>query len=149
MQNLKIELLQEVKIARDELWAILAQLDDTIEIYPGWKKREFLTHVAGWEAMVFDVFYRFLSGQEPADYGYTDIDSANERFVRVRQSFTMEDAKLECEINRFAILTLIQTIDDFDTVIPLPWGNETVAQFIRGAIDHERTHMADIVKLTV
>jgi hypothetical protein len=143
------QLFEELKVARDELWAALDRLDDVIEIYPGWKKREFLTHIPGWDAMVFDVLRRHLAGQEPADYGYTDIDSANARFVAMRQRFTLADARLECELNRFALVTLLEQFEDFDVVIQLPWGKETIAQFISGAIDHERTHMTDIINLSV
>lgn len=146
---MKNQLLQELNDIRDELWTALEELDAITVIYPGWKKREFFTHVAGWEAMVFDVIKRHLSGQERCDYGYTDIDSANERFVATRLSMTLEDAKLECEINRFAIITLLERIENFEDSIPLPWGNETVTQFVQGAIEHERLHLTDIHNLLV
>lgn len=147
MLNEKRQLIQELNAAREELWALLDQLDETTIIYPGWTKREFFAHVAGWEAMVFDVFRRHLAHQPPDDYGYTDLDSANARFVSVRQSTTLKDAKLECEINRFAILTLLNDVNDFNEVIEFPWGEETVTTFIQGAVDHERIHAADIAKL--
>ena len=76
MLNTKTQLFEEVLAARDELWRLLDGLDDSTEIYPGWKKREFFTHVAGWEAMVFEVIQRYLSHQAQKDYHYTDIDSA-------------------------------------------------------------------------
>jgi uncharacterized damage-inducible protein DinB len=142
----KRQMLQELQAARDELWAALETLDENTEIYPGWKKREFFTHVAGWEAMVFDVFHRHVTHQEPKDYGYAGEDKANERFVQVRQSLTLEDARLECEINRFAILTLLESMEA-DEEIQLPWGTETVTKFLRGAIDHERRHTTDIRQL--
>ena len=76
MSNTRAQLIEEVLAAREELWRLLDNLDDTTEIYPGWKKREFFTHVAGWEAMVFEVIQRHLSHQAQKDYHYTDIDSA-------------------------------------------------------------------------
>lgn len=147
MLSLKQQLLQELNAVRDELWQLLDGLDDDVPIYPGWKKREFLAHMAGWEAMVFDVINRHLTKLAPKDYAYTGIDNANARFVAVRSSTTTQDAKLECEINRFAIIKLLEEIDDFEEVIPLPWGPETVTKFIEGAIQHERDHAADIMKL--
>ena len=149
MSNTKAQQIEEVLAARKELWRLLDKLDDTTEIYPGWKKREFFTHVAGWEAMVFEVIQRYLSHQAQKDYHYTGIDSANARFVAVRQSMTLQDAKLECEINRFAILTLLEKFEDFSEKIPLPWGENTVTEFLEGAIEHERSHAADIAKLKV
>lgn len=147
MPELKTELLQELDAIREKLWDILTVLDDTTEIYTGWRKREFLAHIAGWDATVFDVFYRHLSGLEPKDYTYAGIDSTNARFTAVRECTTVQDAKLECEINRFAVRTLLDRIEDFSTVIRLPWGPETVSVFVQGAIDHERNHAVDIVSL--
>lgn len=147
MMILKEQLLQELDAARSDLWNILDALDEAIEIYPGWKKRHFLAHIAGWEAMVFEVIHRHLSHLETKDYGYTDVDNANARFISVRQSTTVQDAKLECEINRFAILTLLREISDFNEMIRFPWGMETVTKFIQGAIEHERSHASDIMSL--
>ena len=124
MLNVKRQNLQELNAARDDLWKRLDALDDSIEIYPGWKKREFFAHIAGWEAMVFEVIYRHLTHQEPKDYAYTDVDNANTRFVAVRQTTTVRDAKLECEINRFAILTLLEGIEDFNDTIHFSVGND-------------------------
>lgn len=147
MSDFKNELLAELNAVRDDLWKALDALGEETEIYPGWRKREFFAHIAGWEAMVFDVFRRHLTHQDQKDYHYTGQDSANTRFVAVRQSTTTEDARLECEINRFALQTTLNDIDDYDAVIPFPWGPETVTEFIRGAIAHERGHLADILKL--
>jgi hypothetical protein len=143
----KAQLIQELNTARAELWATVAALDDTREIYPNWTKREFLAHIAGWEAMVFEVIQRHLAHQPQKDYHYTNVDDANERFVSVRKATTIDDARLECEINRFAILTLLDQIADVNAGIPFPWGTETLTEFIHGAVNHERNHMNDILNL--
>ena len=142
----KHQLLKKLNSAREDLWRELDKIDENIVIYPGWKKCEFLAHIAGWEAMVFDVIYRHIHRYPARDYAYTGIDSANERFVSVRKTTTLDDAKLECEINRFAILKLLDEIDDFDEVIHFPWGENTVSEFIEGAIEHELSHLKDIIE---
>ena len=147
MPNTKNELLQELNDARDVLWTHLAALDEAVEIYPGWKKREFFAHMAGWDSMVFDVFRTYVAKQPPKDYRYTDIDDMNARFVGVRASTTVWDAKLECEISRFAILKIFEDIDDFSEVVQLPWGKNTFIEFVQGAIEHELSHAKDIEKL--
>jgi len=141
------QLIQDLKLARDDLWAALDTLDEAIEIYPGWKKREFFAHVAGWEAMVFTVLRAYLSNQSSLEFDYQGVDKLNAYYVMVRQSTTVYDARLECEINRFAILTLLEQIGDFDAVLTFPWGQNTVTEFLEGAIEHERLHLADIVQL--
>ncbi|MCA9914912.1 MAG: hypothetical protein KC496_16275 [Anaerolineae bacterium] len=141
------QLLQKVDEARNELWHALDQLDDATTIYPGWQKREFFAHIAGWEAMVFDSIRAQISGVAPLDHAYRGIESANERFVAVRKSLIVQDARLECEVNRFAILQLLATIKNDDEPIMLPWGSETVVEFLEGAIRHERDHAEDIQHL--
>ena len=147
MQHSKNQLLQELRTTRTEMWQCLDELDETVEIYPGWKKREFFSHVAGWEAMVFEVFQQHAAKQEPLHFDYAGVDAFNMRSVAVRQSLPLPDAKVECDIYRFAILTLLEQIDDFNDTVYLPWGPNTVTEFVEGAIEHERLHMADIMNL--
>lgn len=75
-------------------------------------------------------------------YPYSGVDATNAIFVAERQSLTMENAQRECEINRFPIKTLLIDIpaEDYGKLIRFPWGSDTVAEFIRGAIDHELGH---------
>src|SRR5215213_6492183 len=56
MSDRKADLLKELDDARAYLNETLARLDDDTEIYPGWKKREFIAHIAGWEAMCYEAF---------------------------------------------------------------------------------------------
>ena len=140
-------LLEELVLARTALWESLDGILDTLEIYPGVTKREFLAHIAGWDAMVFDYFRFHIFKHALLEHGYEGVDHANARFVSTRMSTTVHDAKLECEINRFAILTLLGQIEDIDELVMLPWGSETVAHFLEGAIEHERSHLADILAL--
>ena len=145
----KTDLLRELDQARDDLWGLLERLDVAVEIYPGWKKREFFAHIAGWEAMVYEVFHHYLTGQPSKTYPYSDLDTANAYFVTTRQSMPLEGVKLECDINRFAIKTLLAGIsaEQFSESIQFPWGQNTITEFIEGAIQHERDHARDILTL--
>jgi hypothetical protein len=146
MDEQKTQLMNELDAARDELWALLEAVDPDADIYPGWKKREFFTHIGGWEAMVYTIFRDYTARVPVKNYPYNGVDECNARFVADRRSLPLDDAKLECEINRFAIKTLLNGIpaEQFNDRVPFPWGQETVVQFIRGAVSHERDHAADI-----
>jgi hypothetical protein len=146
MHDEKTQLLQQLDDARDYLWSLLDGLAPDSRINPGWNKRDFFAHIAGWEAMVYEVFRDYVAGVPVKSYTYTGVDDANRVFVENRQSLSLEDARLECEINRFAIKTLLQRIEDYHQPIPFPWGSETVASFIQGAINHEREHAEEIVR---
>ena len=151
MTHEKAALMAEMDAARIELWDVLDALDTTTEIYPGWNKRDFFAHIAGWEAMVYEVFLCNATGNPLKDYhnDFKDNDSVNAAYVAERQSGLEENIKLECEISRYAITRMMEDIpeSDFDKPIQFPWGELTAARFAQDAIDHEREHAADIMKL--
>ncbi len=141
-------LFREVTAVRIELWDTLATFDESAEICPGWNKRDFFAHIAGWEAMVFEAIRDSFAGLPLKPYRYHKaVDKANADFVAQRQLFTTDMARLECEINRFAILTLLETLENVDQSIQLPWGKSTAAEFLHDATEHERNHLNDILKL--
>jgi hypothetical protein len=148
----KLQSLQAMDEARIYLWSVVDSLSDTVEIYPGWNKRDFLAHIAGWEARVFDAFRDHLAGAPLKTYPYDnlkDTDGANAGFVAERQSMTIESARLECEIYRFAIREMLLEIpaENYDNVFPFPWGQMTAARFVQDAIDHEREHADEILQM--
>jgi hypothetical protein len=139
-------LLQELDAARDELWALIDPLDPDFEIYPGWTKREFYAHMGGWDGIVFDAFRSYRTGVPQRVFPYSDIDEANAYFVRVRKTLPLEDAKLESEINRFAIKIFLEAIppERMGDLIAFPWGIESITRWTQGAINHELEHAQDI-----
>ena len=145
-------LIADMDQARAELWQIVAALDPEIDVCPGWNKRDFYAHIAGWEAIVYEVFLYNTTGTPLKDYPYNnldDLDAANAGFVAERQSGTEDNIKLECEINRYAIKRMLNDIpvENFDKPIQFPWGKLTATKFVQDAIKHERDHAADILKL--
>lgn len=149
MTSEKDTLLKQLDEARDYIWGLLDEFDPTWEIYPGWTSREFFTHIAGWEAMVWENLRDYAEGRTPKRYAYKDLDEANADFVGVRQSLPLKNAKLECDINRFAIKTLLKAIPEekYQEPILFPWGMETLTNFLIGAIEHENLHAADILAI--
>jgi hypothetical protein len=142
----KAALLQELDDARNYLNAALESIDDDTVIYPGWHKREFIAHIAGWEAMCYEAFRDHLAGTPRRAYPFTNTDAANDYFVLIRQSVPLEDVRVEYEINRVVVRRFLSDIAeaDYDQSVKFLWYEETVAQFIRGAVSHERNHANDI-----
>lgn len=145
----KETLLHQLDAVRDDLWRTLEDFEADREIYPGWTPREFFAHIGGWEAMVYETLRAYTEGRTPKSYSYRGVDEANAAFVAARASLPLDDARLECEINRFAIKTLLNAIPEsqFQQPVQFPWGFETLTTFLQGAIDHERTHLNDILSL--
>ncbi|MCA0456041.1 MAG: DinB family protein [Chloroflexi bacterium] len=152
MTSDKAALFAELDRAREELWQVVDAHDPQQEIYPGWNQRDFYAHIAGWEAYVYEVFLCNAQGIPLKTYSYNnlgDLDEANAHFVAERQTGTLDNIKLECEISRYAIKRMIGDIPavDFEKPIQFPWGKMTPIRFIHDAIKHEDDHAADIRKL--
>lgn len=147
MQKSKAELLAELSAARTRLWAVLSRIGADAEVYPGWNQRDFFGHISGWEALVYGAFRDHAAGVAGiGKYPFGSVDEANAHFVRVRQSMTRDDAKLECEAYRYAIERMLLDIPAarYGEEVAFPWGNETIHHFLQGAIDHENDHAAEL-----
>lgn len=142
----KAEWIASMNAARDDLWQELALLDDTTELSPGRTRFQIFAHIAGWESWVFEAFRAHVEGTPLVERAYPGIDALNDEFITQRQKASTASAKLECEINRFAILALLNAIPEADWEQPVRfhWGSETIPQFIQGAINHEREHAAEV-----
>lgn len=150
MTDDKAALMAELDSARDNLWKIVDALDPATEIYPGWKKRDFYAHIAGWEACVFEVFLCHANTTPIKTYPYNNLknlDEANAHFVAERQTGTLDNIKLECDISRYAIKRMMNDIQDVESRIQFPWGQITLARFIHEAAQHENDHASDILNL--
>ena len=142
----KAEWIASMNAARDDLWQELALLDDTTELSPGRTRFQIFAHIAGWESWVFEAFRAHVEGTPLVERAYPGIDALNDEFITQRQKASTASAKLECEINRFAILALLNAIPeaDWEQTVRFHWGSETIPQFIQGAINHEREHAAEV-----
>jgi hypothetical protein len=142
----KAECILAMNEARDNLWQELALLDDATELSPGRTRFQIFAHIAGWESWVFEALRAHVEGTPLVERAYPGIDALNHQFITQRQQTTTTSAKLECEINRFAILALLNAIpeSDWEQPVRFHWGSEAIPQFIQGAINHEREHASEV-----
>ncbi len=145
----KADLLQTLDQTRALLWKALDALKETDEITPGNTIRDVYAHIAGWEALVFEALREHVDSVPARKYPYVDVDTANADFIAERRSLKTESIKRECEINRFAIRTLLTAIpaEEFEKSVRFPWGEESIPSFIQGAINHEREHTGEAIRV--
>ncbi|MEP7291613.1 MAG: DinB family protein [Chloroflexota bacterium] len=143
----KAHLLEALSTARERLWTALERFDPDAEVFPGWNKRDFFAHIGGWEALVYGALRDHAAGVPgTGKYPFKNMDEANAHLVGVRQSLTLDAAKLECEINRYAIERMLLDIpgERYGEEVQFPWGSESIASFLQDAIKHENEHAAEI-----
>lgn len=147
MTDDKTALLEALTASRKRLWDVMDGFEADAEIYPGWNKRDFFAHISGWEALVFAALRDYMAGVPGAGRSpFSSTDEENAHFVAVRQSMTLEDVTLECEIYRYAIERMLVDIpgEQYGEQVQFPWGSESIRSFLKGAIEHEIFHADDL-----
>lgn len=146
----KQQLIAELDKARRRLTEVLSQVDDKIEIYPTWKLKQVLDHVAGWDDAVIASIQAHARGEVPAVTAPRGIDYYNAETVTTRESLPLSTSRMEFEATRMLLKELILSLpeDKYQEHFIAPWGNPTsVAQLVSIFIEHEIDHATEIEQI--
>lgn len=131
--------------------AMVAQIDSKSEVYPGWKMKQVLAHITGWDEAATASIKAFVQGNEDSIVAYRGIDEYNERSVETRQDLNEEQTRKEWEIARIELKVLLESIppEKFGVEILFPWGQRApLTNLVNIIIYHERDHVEEIKALT-
>ena len=125
--------------------------DPEAQIYSesGWRIRDILGHIAGWDRQAAKSLRAFKSGE---DYAIPDFDedAANQGMVDVQRNWTNEQVIAEWDEARedFKLAVEEIEIDKFPGDLLYPWGDErgSIAQLVKYMAEHDVEHREDIVK---
>ena len=143
MSQSQIELIARLDEARAILRQAIARFDPLEEIYPDWKVKELISHVAGWDDAVIESFRAHMDGNPPGTPAAKGIDNYNSQTVLERRSLSLEHILGEWEATRQVLRKIILEMpsDRFDAPLVLPWGpTGTVAEVCEVFIEHELEH---------
>ena len=146
----KQQLIEKLDEARQRLNEVLAQADENREIYPSWKLKQVLDHVAGWDDAVIASIQAHARGEVPAVTAPRGIDYYNAETVTTRESLPLSTTRKEFDATRTTLKELIISLPDekYQQSFIAPWGVEiTVAQLVRIFIHHEIEHAEEIEKI--
>jgi uncharacterized damage-inducible protein DinB len=146
----KKRLLRWFDQARAEMRSTLEGIDTEQEIYPGWRIRENIAHITGWEEVTLKSLQAFLEGGEPYLLPVQGIDQHNADLIAARQSMTYEEALHEWEETREALISAIAELSegDLETRITFPWGPRgTLRDMLAIIADHEGDHARGLSEL--
>jgi hypothetical protein len=113
------------------------------EIYRGWRLKELLAHMSGWDDAVVDSLRAHAIGaplQMPASRG---IDAYNAQTVSTRETLDFDHTLREWNRTHELIIQTIRELPDDKITQPLtfPWGEfGTVAYLVEIFVDHEEEH---------
>ncbi len=139
----KTQLIQRFNQARDEVRALLPDIDVHMQIYPEWTIKEVLAHLAGWDDATILALEAFLAGNSQPVPASRGIDPYNAQTVAERSELNYTQIVREWELVREQLIPHLDRLTDqqLDATIISPWGpSMTVADLINIMIEHEEEH---------
>jgi len=143
----KDHLIRQLDQARQALLAILEMIPSGSEIYPTWKLKELLAHLAGWDEAAIASIQAYMAGEAPVTPAGVGINAYNAQSVACRASLSLEQVRVECEQRREGLKALIRQMEEGQLNAPLvlPWkGTGSVAQIVEIYAEHELEHAAEL-----
>jgi len=145
------DLLEKLDDARQKVANLLAEAEKypENEIYPGWKLREMLAHMTGWDDAIVASLRAHVSGIQPGTPADRGIDEYNASTVTTREALEYGHIRMEWQQTREIVKNLILDMPDenFQKSLILPWGEKgTVEYLVRIFVHHEHEHADDIAE---
>lgn len=144
------QLIQDLDEARQEMTALLAQIDTDQELYPGWTIKHVLAHIAGWDEASIDSLKAHAAGTESSVPAYRGIDDYNAKSVETREVLSYDRVYREYEQVRGELKDVLRTMPEekFDQDLLLPWSERgSVKYVIDVLVHHEKEHVEEIQKI--
>ncbi len=146
----KHQIIADLDSARARLDAAIASLDSSEMIYPRWRLKELLDHIAGWDDAVLTALRSHAAGETPVVSAPRGIDYYNAQTVSRRETIPLEHTRREYEVTRRLLKQIILEMADerFSQPLVYPWGPKgTVWQMMEVFVEHEHEHAEDLEKL--
>jgi len=147
--NFREELIRRLDESRQAIEMALGQLAPDVEIYPGWRKKEMVAHLTGWEDAVVEGLTAHLASHPPlVPLLYRGVDYFNEQSLAERTDLTYEQGLQEWTLARqqFKELLLAATDEKLAQPFILAWGDTlAIADVVnRVLLPHEREHLRGV-----
>ena len=136
-------LIQRLKEKREVIEQLVANAPSDKEIYAGWKIKELLAHLSGWDDAIVEALQAHAKGEPVNRTVSTGINAYNAKTVRTRESLSLEQVIKEWKATRELVFHALDDLPDekFNQQLTFPWGEPgTVAYFIEIFVEHEEHH---------
>lgn len=117
------------------------------EIYSGWKLKEFLAHMSGWDDAVIDALRAHASDGPMGTPASRGVNAFNAQTVTTRETLDYEHIRREWDRSHDQTIQALRDLPDEKVIQPLtfPWGEfGTVAYLVEVFVDHEEEHAAHL-----
>jgi hypothetical protein len=148
---LKEQLVLILNHSREGMLKVVDMVEPNQQIYPSWKIKEVLAHMAGWDECIAAALEAHSRGETPTSAGIHEPDIFNQQAVRAREALSPEQVAADWEAQRQNLIRVIEQMpeESFQAPALFPWGQVgAVEDVVRGFAAHERRHAEEIHRLT-
>ncbi len=144
----KIEdLISKMEQSRAKLDAALDKIAPQLEIYPAWKVKQVMDHIAGWDVLVYQTLEDYVRGEPPSNAVFGGIDRYNAESVTERKALSLEQSQQAYKAARERVIQVLHGLppEMVNRKYSAPWGGMcTIASIVRIFVSHEQEHAQQI-----
>jgi hypothetical protein len=134
---------------RKKLEALVAEAEAhrDKEIYGGWKLKEFLAHMSGWDDAVIASLKSHAEGAEGLTPAARGIDPYNAQTVSTREALDYDHVRREWDRTHELLMEALRELplEKYHQALLFPWGESgTVAYLVEIFVGHEEEHGHDL-----
>jgi hypothetical protein len=144
------DLVTKMERSRAKLNAALDKVAPQTEIYPTWKVKQVMDHIAGWDELVCTSLRAYIKGESPSIVVEDGIDPYNARSIAARKDVPLERSRQEYEAAREGVIQVLRELppEMLTQKYPAPWGGKcTISSIVRIFVSHEQEHAKQIEEL--
>jgi len=141
------EYITNMERAREELNLLLESVTPQTEIYPSWKLKQLLDHIAGWDDLMISVYRIHAQGGTPVRVVRHGINSFNEELISARKGLSVAESRNAFNKSRAEVMQALRDIpsERLDLEFKAPWpGTCTVEKTVEILVKHEKEHTRHI-----
>jgi hypothetical protein len=146
--NAKIEdMVAKMERSRSTLNDALGKLAPQAEIYPTWKVKQLMDHIAGWDELVYVTLCAYLKGDSPTVLVSDGIDHFNAESISARKDIPIEQSRQKYDITRTQVIQVLRQLppEMLTQKYLAPWGGKcNLSSIVRIFVSHEQEHAKHI-----
>jgi hypothetical protein len=139
--------ISKMERSRARLNEILDKVVPQVEIYPSWKLKQVLDHIAGWDELMYSTLSAYIKGGTPSLAVTSGIDHYNAESVSARKALSLEQSRRAYDSAREQVLKILREVppEMLDQKFPAPWGGMcTINSIVKIFVSHELEHAKNI-----
>lgn len=141
------EIIDKSTESQTIMLGIVERIDPEKKVYPEWKIKEVLAHLAGWDEATTASVRSFLDKTRPEVVAHEGVDVYNAKSVSTRGELPLEHIIREYKLERQKLLMALRELkeEDVEALIIYPWGSEgSIYELVYRMAAHEANHAKEI-----